>query len=412
MDWCKRQGFRLKGYTAFDIEHALKKDMPDNVRRVLTIRQELSQVSTKKYEKMALVVNADGRVRNNLIYHRASTGRNGGVGLQLHNFPRDYLAKEPHVIEEAIDLIGRDKYEEVMLIYGNPLDVAKGLLRPMIIASPGKTFYVSDFSGVENRGTAWIACDNTALQVFIDGRDQYIEFAASQFRLAPENVSAEQRTAAKATILGGMFGSGWKTIYDTNVQRGIPMTEEEARRNVEDLRSIYHVTAATWYELERAAKKAVRTLNDVPYKGLLFGVRKGYLFIRLPSGRLLSYYEPMVEKVMTPWGKERMGVTYSGLTAQKKWLRLNLTPSRLIENIVSGICRDLLMYSEYLIEQDKRVVPILDVHDEIISEGDPDAMTLDEYTGFMEKIPDWAYNHEGIAFPLKAEGYISTRYRK
>ena len=413
LEWSASQGYVLAGFKKEDIANALKDDVPDVVREALEIRQELSQVSTKKYLRMGSMADPDDdRVRDNLLYHRATTGRNGGSGLQLHNFPRDYVSKDPAAIQACIDFIGREDYEAVEVLYGPLLDVAKGLLRPMVMAPPGKTFFVADFSGVENRGTAWVARDPVALKVFADGIDEYIDFAAKQFGIDPSDVSDEQRTAAKATILGGMFGAGWKTIYETNVQRGIPMTVDEAKTNVKDLRRIRKVTAKTWYDLANATKEVFQKNADVVYKGLRFGRRGEFLFIKLPSGRALAYYDPKLEYVKTPWGDEILQVTYMGLTPQKQWIRMSLTPSRLIENIVSAICRDLLLHGQLLIEADGRVTPVLNVHDEVVSEGEPGAIELDEYCALLTTLPDWATTETGIAFPLEAEGYVSVRYKK
>ena len=414
VEWAEKQGYKLPGLTKFDVEKVLGlEDVPPKVRRCLEIRQTLGQVSTKKYERMAAVVCQDGTAKGNLVYHRASTGRSGGAGLQMHNFPRDYISNDSKIVDDCIEFIGKEQYEEVATLYGGDLyDVGKGLLRSMITAPPGQLLYVSDFSGVENRGVAWFCRDPVGLKVFEEKRDQYREFAAAQFGITTAQVSAEQRTAAKATILGAIFGSGWKTIYETNVLRGIPMTEAEAQRNVEDFREIYKVTAQTWYDLDRMAQAAVSKRSDQLYKGVKFGVRGDFLFIKLPSGRLLAYHKPKREMVITPWGKEKMAVTYMGLTAQKVWMRLTLTPNRLIENIVSAICRDLLMHSMLVIERDGRVKPVLSVHDEAVSYGEPDAISKHDYEQLMATVPEWAVNDEGVPFPLESEGYIAKRYRK
>jgi len=412
--WSQTQGYTLPGLTKFDVEQILKlTNVPPKVRRCLQIRQTLGQVSTKKYDRMAAVICDDGTAKGNLVYHRASTGRSGGAGLQMHNFPRDYISNDSKIVDDCVEFIGREQYEEVTTLYGGDLyDVGKGLLRSMIIAPPGQSLFVADFSGVENRGVAWFCRDPVGLEVFEKNRDQYREFAAAQFGITTAQVSPEQRTAAKATILGAIFGSGWKTIYETNVLRGIPMTEEQAQRNVEDFRSIYKVTADTWYDLDRMAQAAVSKRSDQSYKGVKFGVRGDFLFIKLPSARLLAYHKPRCEMVTTPWGKEKKAVTYMGLTAQKTWMRLTLTPNRLIENIVSAICRDLLMHSMLVIERDGRVKPILSVHDEAVSYGDDDAISLHDYEALMSTVPDWAVNDEGVPFPLRSEGYIAKRYRK
>ena len=411
--WCTAQGYKMPGMTAHDITGVLKdSSLPANIRRALEIRQILSQVSTKKYEKIKHVLCPDGYARGNLVYHRASTGRAAGSGLQMHSFPRDYVSGNDKVVQDCIDFIGKEDYKAVELLYGQPFDVAKGLLRSMVMAPEGQLLYVADFSGVENRGVAWFCRDPVGLEVFEQKRDQYREFAAAQFKITPEQVTSEQRTAAKATILGAIFGSGWKTIYNTNVLRGIPMTEAQAQKNVEDFREIYHVTAQTWYDLDRNAQAAVHKRADQQYKGVVFGVRGDFLFIKLPSGRCLAYHKPVLENVMTPWGKEKLAVTYMGLTAQKVWMRLTLTPNRLKEKIVSASCRDLLMHSMLVIEKDGRVKPVLSVHDEAVAYGEPGAISLHDYEKLMATPPSWATNELGSTFPLAAEGYISKRYKK
>jgi DNA polymerase len=160
------------------------------------------------------------------------------------------------------------------------------------------------------------------------------------------------------------------------------------------------------------AQAAVSKRSDQLYKGVKFGVRGEFLFIKLPSGRLLAYHRPRCELVITPWGKEKMAVTYMGLTAQKTWMRLTLTPNRLIENIVSAICRDLLMHSMLVIERDGRVKPVLSVHDEAVAYGEPDVISKHDYEQLMATVPEWAINDQGIRFPLESEGYIAKRYRK
>lgn len=408
--WLAKKDVHLDGYTKDDITEALKWDIDPDAREVLTIRQELSRVSTKKYTAMQLV-EWHGRSHNNMVYHRATTGRNGGAGLQLHNFPRDAISKNPDLLDDCIRYILEEDYDAVQLIYGNPVDVAKGLLRAVIVPDVGHVFYCADFSSVENIVTVWICQDPVGLDVFENGIDQYKAFAAKQFNITLDQVTDVVRTEAKATILGAMFGAGWKTIFATNKQKGIPMTEKQAKQNVKEFRTQYQVTADSWYELAESVMQAIEYPGmAVTYKGLKFCVNNGYLWIRLHSGRFLAYYQPENKWVMTPWKEKKYQPTIMGQNAKGQWTQQTMTPSKIIENIVQATARDLLMFSQETIN-DAGFRVLLNVHDEILSSQTPNYMPLEEFVALMVVKPSWT-NRLEMALPLKAEGYQARRYRK
>ena len=70
------------------------------------------------------------------------------------------------------------------------------------------------------------------------------------------------------------------------------------------------------------------------------------------------------------------------------------------------------MHSMLVIERDGRVKPVLSVHDEAVSYGEPDVISKHDYEQLMATVPEWAINDQGIRFPLESEGYIAKRYRK
>jgi DNA polymerase len=412
MEWLETRGVQLEGYTKDDIAAALtNEDIDPDAREFLIIRQELSQVSTKKFDAMNHVA-WNGKSHNNMVYHRATTGRNGGAGLQLHNFPRDSLSKSLNILDDCIEYIKTGNYEAALTIYGGtPFDIAKQLLRAMIVPPDGEVFYCADFSSVENIVTVWLCQDPVGLDVFENGVDQYRAFAAKQFNIGIDEVTDVIRTESKATILGAMFGAGWKTIHATNQQKGIPMTVAQAKQNVKEFRQQYKVTAQSWYDLKDTIIKAVdKPGKTMEYKGLRFQVAHGYLWIRLHSGRFLAYYAPKNEWVKAPWGEDIYTTTIMAENARSQWVRQNMTPSKIIENIVQATARDLLMFSqETLYEAMFRV--LLNVHDEVLSSQRPDFMPLDKFVELMVIQPDWT-NALPRRLPLKAEGYLAYRYRK
>lgn len=73
------------------------------IRRMLEIRLSASKTSTAKYEAFEKRSRSDWRVRDNLVYHTASTGRWGGAGVQPQNFFRPTLPQ--WMIEDAIEIM-------------------------------------------------------------------------------------------------------------------------------------------------------------------------------------------------------------------------------------------------------------------------------------------------------------------
>lgn len=134
-------------------------------------------------------------------------------------------------------------------------------------------------------------------------------------------------------------------------------------------------------------------------KGIRFACKSGMLFIRLPSGRNLSYVKPRI-------GENQFGgesVTYEGIGPTKKWERLESYGPKFVENIVQAISRDILCFSMLNLE-DQLIVG--HVHDELIIECDP-KVKVESICQKMGQTPLWA---SGLL--LRADGYECSFYKK
>jgi DNA polymerase len=97
-----------------------------DVQRVLQIRQLAARSSTAKLTSFLERVSADGRVRENLMFHGAGTGRWSGKGVQLQNLTRGSL---PYVeVLAVIDCLGARDLDWLRL-YGDPVDVVTSIIR-------------------------------------------------------------------------------------------------------------------------------------------------------------------------------------------------------------------------------------------------------------------------------------------
>jgi DNA polymerase len=129
-----------------------RSNLPDHVQRALELRQEGSQTSVAKYAKM-LEIQREGKIRNTLVYHGASTGRWASRGgLNLQNIARPTLGTS----ETQEQLIA----EAIPRVFGGAtgsMQELSSLVRSAIVAPTGKTFVDVDFSSIENRVGVWLA---------------------------------------------------------------------------------------------------------------------------------------------------------------------------------------------------------------------------------------------------------------
>ncbi|MBQ6656951.1 MAG: DNA polymerase I [Ottowia sp.] len=81
-------------------------------------------------------------------------------------------------------------------------------IRAAFIAPPGSRIVSCDYSQIELRIMAHLSEDEALLRAFEQGQDIHRATAAEIFGAAPENVSPEQRRAAKAINFGLIYGMG------------------------------------------------------------------------------------------------------------------------------------------------------------------------------------------------------------
>jgi DNA polymerase len=91
-EWLRSRKCALPNLEAETVSESLElAGLPDDVRRVLEIRQITAAASLKKLDAMLACVGPDGRARGLLHYHGATTGRWSGQLIQPQNFPRPTL---------------------------------------------------------------------------------------------------------------------------------------------------------------------------------------------------------------------------------------------------------------------------------------------------------------------------------
>ena len=372
------------------------------IRAALRLRQEGSQTSVAKYAKM-MEIQREGRIRNTLVYHGASTGRWASRGgLNLQNIARPTLSDDD--VEQAIPRV----FDNAI---GTMAELSS-LVRSAIKAPMGKTFVDVDFSSIENRVGVWLAGQNDKVELFRKGLDEYKVFASEAlYRVPYEDVTKDQRQIAKSAVLGAMFGQGAKGLVKYSEGMGVVISEGQAKMAVDNYRSSYAKVKWLWGACEAAAIDAVNNpgMGFAAGQKIKLKVAKGALWMQLPSGRLICWQRPELELLTTPWGTEKLGVTvHSQNTYTRQWTRNPLIGSSIFQSAVQGTARDFLADATLSITKAGYEAINL-IHDEVLLLVDEDGSdaALDDVIKIMTTSPAWAPD-----FPLAAEGWVSKRYRK
>ena len=379
---------------------ALADETDGDIQEMLHLRLLMSKTSVKKYEAVMRSVCKDNRVRGMMRFCGASrTGRWSGQILQVQNLPQNHSPD----LTLARDIVKDGDFELLDMTFGNVPNVLSELIRTVLIPKPYHRFIVADFSAIEARVLSWLAGEQWRLDTFRNGGDIYCASASQMFRVPVEKhgVNGHLRQKGKISELAcGYSGSVGALKNMGAVDMGVP--EDELQGLINDWRNANPHIVKLWTEVGNTAMKAIKEKTIVSLGKLVFMYERGILFIRLPSGRRLSYIKPRI-------GTNRFGgdsITYMGVSASKKWERLETFGGKLVENIVQAIARDLLASAMMNVANAGYDI-VFHVHDEIIAEVPDGQGSVDEMCMLMSINPDWA---DGI--PLSADGYECEYYRK
>ncbi|MBR7684318.1 DNA polymerase [Streptococcus equi subsp. zooepidemicus] len=393
--WLREHGVTTDSLDKKAVKELLK-TVDEKTAKVLKLRQQAAKSSVSKYQAMMNCVCKDGRARGMFQFYGANrTGRWAGRLVQLQNLPQNHLPD----LEEARELFKTGDLEATELFYDTQ-DTLSQLIRTAFIPSKGKKFIVCDFSAIEARVLSHLAGETWRSKVFEQGKDIYCMSASQMFGVPVEKhgQNADLRQKGKIAELACGYGGAVGALKAMGaIDMGLG--EKELQPLVDSWRQANPNIVLFWWDVDRAVKTAVKEQVQTETHGIQFEVRKGMLFITLPSGRKLVYVKPKM-------GKNQFGgesVTYEGTGTAKHWERLESYGPKFVENIVQAISRDILAYSMKQLQEFKIVGH---VHDEVIIECDQD-QSLEEISSLMGIAPNWMSD-----INLRADGYECSFYQK
>jgi DNA polymerase len=408
-------------------------------REAATLRLYGAGAAPKKFARLE-AQQVDGVLRGQYRFAGAGqTGRMTSRGAQIQNLTRDVLGDDGAAEGPLIAAI-RGGCNYAALVAADPVDVPAArklalIVRPALVAGPGKLFVWSDWNAIEARTTPWLPASEGAERVLDAFRandrdpslpDNYTIAAADVFHKDARAATKPERQVGKVVVLACGFGGGVGALKDMALSYRIHLDDAEARRIVGAWREANPWAREFWgahrdgesFGLWGAAMSAWELPGRITTAGrIAFIFRPDYLggtlFMALPSGRLLTYPRPRWREVEVlgkdgkPTGERRTEMSF-----RRAHGRAKLWHGTLCENAVSGTAADILRATVVRIETNPALafMPIrMTTHDEIVVEVD--AARAEEAKAILRRemltLPDWA---EGL--PLQSEEQVCKRYSK
>lgn len=369
--------------------------LPADIVEVLELTDAAGKSSVSKFGNMVLRAGADGRVRGAYIASGAGqTGRYSSVGLQLHNFSRT-CAKAP--AEMRAKVLSGQPLNNVMV------DLAS-MLRPAIQSAPGNILVWGDWSAIEARVLPWLGGGEAVLDIFRRNDkdpslpDIYKVEYGRAYGIEAGAVDKTQRQVGKVIVLSLGYQGGVRAFQAMARNYKVKIDDQEAGRLRDEWRAANPWAPAFWKALEKAVKDAMRYPGVAFVAGRLVYCRPtsdSPLYCQLPSGRVLSYPQPIMETVEGPYGQveqvSAIKAQWKPKQGESEWGRIQLYGGLLAENATQAASADILRDAlAKLVEDDW--VPVGDTHDEIILEvtDAEEKAARAELAAVMLEVPEWA----------------------
>ena len=422
-DYLNSLGLNVNSLSKESVESLLNSDEVkknphyEKIKEVLHLRKMLNKTSTKKYESMKRCMCDDERIRGLFQFYGANrTGRWAGRLVQVQNLPQNKINNLEQVREKIRNDIIKDfpsrkkefnKNLNLNLYKDENLSsLLSQLIRTTFIPKKNHRFIIADFSAIEARIIAYLSNEKWRIDVFNTHGKIYEASASKMFKVDINEITKESELRQKGKIaelaLGYQGGVGALVsmgAYNMN------LCESELIEIVKAFRSSNPNIVKLWNNAQKAFIEAVKNKSVVHIdKNISFIYEGNILFIKLPSGRRLSYIRPKIDYDNI---FNKYIITYEGVDpTTKKSKRLTTYGGKLVENIVQAIARDVLAQAMMNLKNHGFNI-VMHVHDEIVLEVEDKISSIEEICEIMCK-----ENKYLKGLKLKADGFESKYYKK
>lgn len=394
-------GLSLDNIRAATLEKLIENpEISNEIKKLISLRLDSAKSSIAKCQRILDSVSFGDRVRGAFSFYGAHTGRWAGRLIQPQNMPR------PSVNNEILDT-----EREAFLNDTNNIDrevslAARDALRGIIIAPTGAKLAIADYNAIEGRVLAWLAGETWKLEAYKAGSDMYKIAYAKAFNIPVDSVNKDQRQIGKVMELAlGYQGS----VGAFNMMSGgkLNLTDEEILILVKAWRAANTHIRDWWYDLENAAKEAIRRPPGGVYKVGKIALAtwrpatndKTTLLIKLPCGSYLFYRDCQLTDINK--------IVYHTFNRNKKiYEPVETYGGKLAENITQAVAARVQMAAIRRVSSTGFFRVVSHAHDEIVAECD-DTVNENVLAKVMETKEFWMED-----LPLKAHAFASKRYTK
>jgi DNA polymerase len=339
--------------------------------------------------------------------------------------------------DPALEIMRYGNLELVEYFFGDAVLTISGCVRSLLVAAPGHDLLCSDYSAIEAVVLAVLAGEQWRIDAFHRGESIYYHGAAGvtgksyQFYADYKRDNGHEhpdrsKIGKVAELALGFMGwiKAWRNFdksdnfSDEQVkeiilkwQAASPMLKECAGGQVRG--NPWRPTKFENYGYEGMFLNAIQNPGETfSYRGIDFTVTNDIMFVKLPSGRRLTYHSPRAERHERFKGVSTFRLSYMGWNTSDKrgpkgWSRMDAYCGNLEENIVQAVARDLMSAAVVRLEAAGYPV-VMRVHDEIVSEVPEGYGSAEEFEALMAQLPDWA-----AGWPVRCGGtYREKRYKK
>ena len=422
-DYLNSLGLNVNSLSKESVESLLNSDEVkknphyEKIKEVLHLRKMLNKTSTKKYESMKRCMCDDERIRGLFQFYGANrTGRWAGRLVQVQNLPQNKINNLEQVREKIRNDIIKDfpsRKKEFnknlnLNLYNNEnlSSLLSQLIRTTFIPKKNHRFIIADFSAIEARIIAYLSNEKWRIDVFNTHGKIYEASASKMFKVDIDEITKESELRQKGKIAELALGyqGGVKALVSMGAYN-MNLCESELIEIVKAFRSSNPNIVKLWNNAQKAFIEAVKNKSVVHIdKNISFIYEGNILFIKLPSGRRLSYIRPKIDYDNI---FNKYIITYEGIDpTTKKSKRLTTYGGKLVENIVQAIARDVLAQAMMNLKN-KGFNIVMHVHDEIVLEVENGVSSIEEVCEIMCK-----ENKYLKGLKLKADGFESKYYKK
>ncbi len=262
--------------------------------------RELTKLQSTYVEALPKLVQSDGRIHTTYNQAVAATGRLSSSDPNLQNIP---IKTE----------MGRE-------------------IRKAFVVPRGKVLIAADYSQIELRLIAVLANDQPFIKAFKDGADIHTRTASEVWEIPEEDVTKDQRRAAKAINFGIMYGMGPRAL-----SRSTGLSFSEAKDFIQKYFEI-HVAVRDFMD---ETKVLAHTQG---YVETLFGRRRYFPEIDSGVPMLVASAERMA--INHPLQGTASDLMKKAMLAVDGWLRTSGWPAKIL----------LQVHDELVLECDKAAV--------------------------------------------------------